>query len=354
MIITRTPFRISFFGGGTDYPAWYRRHGGAVLVTSINKYCYLSCRYLPPFFEHNYRIVYIKSENCGSIAQISHPAVRGILGYLDWKRGLEVHHDADLPARGGIGSSSAFTVGLLHALYGLRSQLVSKQALSEQSIHIEQDILGETVGSQDQIAAAYGGLNEVTFHTHGGFAVKPLTLSGARLRELESHLMLFYTGIQRTASDVARSYVEDIEKRAGQLNGLALLLKQSVALLYSGEDIAGFGRLLDQAWELKRSWSQVVSNRFVDDLYARAKSAGALGGKIIGAGGGGYMLLFVPPPKQKEVRNALSETIYVPFRFENAGSQIIFYDQQEDFSSMDPAGSSQPARSFRDLDTLQA
>jgi D-glycero-alpha-D-manno-heptose-7-phosphate kinase len=353
MIITRTPFRISFFGGGTDYPAWYRKHGGAVLVTTINKYCYLSCRYLPPFFEHNFRIVYIKSENCVSIEEISHPAVRGLLGYLGWKRGLEVHHDADLPARGGMGSSSAFTVGLLHALYGLRSQLVSKQALSEQSIHFEQDILGETVGSQDQVAAAYGGLNEVTFHTSGGFTVKPVTIAGARLRELESHLMLVYTGIRRIASDVAKSYAEDIEKRAEQLHGLGALMKQSVALLYSGEEIAEFGRLLDLGWNLKRSWSKAVSNNVVDDLYARAKSAGALGGKLIGAGGGGFLLLFVPPQKQNEVRNALSHTIHVPFRFENAGSQIIFYDPQEDYSSIDPAGSAQPARSFRDLDTIQ-
>jgi D-glycero-alpha-D-manno-heptose-7-phosphate kinase len=322
-------------------------------VTTINKYCYLSCRYLPPFFEHNFRVVYIKSENCASIEEISHPAVRGILGYLKWQRGLEIHHDADLPARGGMGSSSAFTVGLLHALYGLRSQLVSKHALSDQSIHIEQNILQETVGSQDQIAAAYGGLNEVSFHTNGGFTVTPMTISAARVRELESHLMLFYTGIQRTASDVAKSYVEDIERRAEQLNELTLLLKQSVSLLHSGDDIEEFGRMLDKAWSLKRSWSKVVSNNFVDDLYARAKSAGALGGKINGAGGGGFMLLFVPPPKQNEVRQALASTIHVPFRFESTGSQIIFYDQQEDFSSIDPTGTAQPARSFRDLDALQ-
>lgn len=354
MIITRTPFRISFFGGGTDYPAWYRQHGGGVLATTINKYCYLSCRYLPPFFEHNYRIVYIKSENCATIKEITHPAVRGILGYLDWKRGLEIHHDADLPARGGMGSSSAFTVGLLHALHGLRSKLVSKQALSEQAIHFEQNILHETVGSQDQISAAYGGLNEITFHTNGDFSVKPLTVGNDRLLELESHLMLIYTGIQRTASDVAKSYVEDIESRAKQMNGLSSILKESVALLYSGKDLAEFGRLLDHAWELKRSWSKVVSNSFVDDLYARAKSAGALGGKIIGAGGGGFLLLFVPPEKQNAVRLALTNTIHVPFRFESGGSQIIFYDPQEDFSSIDPAGSSQPSRSFRDLDTIQS
>jgi D-glycero-alpha-D-manno-heptose-7-phosphate kinase len=353
MIITRTPFRISFFGGGTDYPAWYRKHGGAVLVTSINKYCYLTCRYLPPFFEHNYRIVYIKSENCVTIDEISHPAVRGVLGHLDWKRGLEIHHDADLPARGGMGSSSAFTVGLLHALHGLRSKLVSKQALSEQAIHFEQNILHETVGSQDQIAAAYGGLNEVAFHTGGDFTVTPLTIGRDRVRELESHLMLFFTGVKRTASDVARSYVDDIEKRAAQLNALNTLTKQGVSLLYSGESMAEFGRLLDKAWALKRSWSKVVSNNFVDDLYERAKGAGALGGKIMGAGGGGFMLLFVPPQKQNDVKRALGNMIHVPFRFESGGSQIIFYDQQEDFSSIDPAGSSQPARSFRDLETLQ-
>src|SRR6266446_8492202 len=191
MVISRTPFRISFFGGGTDYPAWYQRHGGAVLVTSINKYCYLTCRHLPPFFKHKYRVVYVKSENANTVEEISHPAVRGLLQYLDWKEGVEIHHDADLPARGGMGSSSAFTVGLLNALSALKGKMVTKKDLALDSIHIEQNVLRETVGSQDQVSVAYGGFNHIQFLPDGEITVTPVTIGCDRIRELEQHLMLF-------------------------------------------------------------------------------------------------------------------------------------------------------------------
>lgn len=352
MIISRTPFRISFFGGGTDYPAWYRKHGGSVLVSTIDKYCYLACRYYPPFFDHRFRISYIKSENCRAIDEISHPAVRGVLRYLNWDRGLEIHHVADLPARGGMGSSSSFTVGLLHALYGLRGKMLSKQQLTVESVHIEQEVLQEIVGSQDQTAAAHGGLNHVTFSPNGEITVRPLTLSGDRVRQLESHLMLFYTGIKRTAADVAQSYVQNIDEKQQHMAALAELVNEGMAVLHGEQDINEFGKLLDRAWQVKRAFSAKVSNAHVDTMYERAMAAGALGGKILGAGGGGFMVLFVPPGLQGQVREKLSDFIHVPFKFEFAGSQIIFYDPEQDFSVLDRECSVLPMRQFQELDSI--
>ena len=236
-IITRTPFRLSFFGGGSDYPAWYRKHGGSVLATTIDKYCYLNCRYYPPFFEHRFRAVYAKSENCRTIAEISHPAIRGVLQYLNWDRGVEIHHIADLPARAGIGSSSSFTVGLLQALYGLRGRIASKHDLASESIHIEQNVLRETVGSQDQVSTAYGGLNHITFLKDGDFEVTPVTVPKQRVEELQSHLMLFYTGIKRTASEVADSYLNEIETKGQQIEQLLQLVPKGLAVLQGNSDI---------------------------------------------------------------------------------------------------------------------
>ena len=326
MIISRTPFRISFFGGGTDYPAWYRKHGGAVLATTIDKYCYLTCRYLPPFFEHRIRVVYSKVESCQTVDEISHPSVREVLRYLNIDRGVEIHHDGDLPARSGMGSSSSFTVGLLHALYALKGQMVSKQQLAEESIYIEQKLLKETVGSQDQMSAAHGGFNIIEFSPNNEISIRPMTLSRERIEELNSHLMLFYTGIIRTASNIAESYVNNIENRKRQLCMMNDLLEESISILNSGKDINGFGKLLHKAWQAKRSLSNKVSNSNVDELYNTVRSAGAIGGKLTGAGGGGFMLLFVPPEKQKKVREKLKKLIHVPFKFESAGSQIIFFD----------------------------
>jgi len=351
MIISRTPFRISFFGGGSDYPAWYRKHGGSVLVTTINKYCYLSCRYYPPFFEHKFRIVYIRSEDCKTVEEVSHPAVREILRYLNWDRGLEIHHVGDLPARGGMGSSSSFTVGLLHALYAMRGRMMSKKQLAMESIHVEQDILRETVGSQDQVSTAYGGLNHIIFQENGEIIVKPVTVSQDRIRQLESHLMLFYTGIKRTASNVAQSYVNNIEQKKRQMEMMTGLVDESIAILNSNRDILDFGRLLHEAWKIKCSFSNRVSNSSVDDIYTKAVSAGAIGGKITGAGGGGFMVLFVPPERRGRVREELKNLVHVPFRFEGHGSQIIFYDPEEDFSSAERERATLPIQEFRELDT---
>ena len=353
MIISRTPFRISFFGGGTDYPVWYRKHGGAVLSTTIDKYCYLTCRYLPPFFEHRIRVVYSKVESCQTVDEISHPSVREVLRHLNIDRGVEIHHDGDLPARSGMGSSSSFTVGLLHALYALKGQMPSKHQLAQESIYIEQEVLKETVGSQDQMSAAYGGFNIIEFSPSGEISIRPMTLTQERIEELNSHLMLFYTGIKRTASNVAESYVNNIESGRRQLSTMNDLLKESIAVLNRGKDISGFGELLHEAWQTKRSLSKKVSNANVDEIYNKAISAGAIGGKLTGAGGGGFMLLFVPPEKQIKVREKLNNLIYVPFRFEFAGSQIVFFSQQKDYSILEKERGKQPIRSFVELEDSQ-
>lgn len=333
MIISRTPFRISFFGGGTDYPAWYLDHGGMVLGVTIDKYCYLTCRYLPPFFRHRIRLVYSQIENCQTVDEISHPAVREVMRYLRMDRGVEIHHDGDLPARSGMGSSSSFTVGLLNALHALNGYMPSKRQLAMEGIRIEQEILKETVGSQDQVLAAFGGFNHIVFSQSGEISVRPVTLSADRLLELNSHLMLFYTGIERTASDVAASYMVGRNGKSSQLRIMKDLVDEAVSVLNNGRDIAEFGALLNEGWEAKRSLSAEVSNSYVDELYSHSLANGALGGKLLGAGGGGFMLLFVPPAKQERVRAALNKLINVPFHFEFSGSQIIFFEPERDYSA---------------------
>ena len=354
MIISRTPYRISFFGGGTDYPSWYQVHGGAVLAATIDKYCYLTCRYLPPFFDHRTRIVYSKIESCQSNNEIAHPSVREVLRYLNITRGIEIHHDGDLPARSGMGSSSAFTVGLLHAAYALQGQMPSQRQLALESIHVEQTLLKETVGSQDQVMAAYGGVRHVQFLSNGEISVRPVTLPAQRLADLNDHLMLFYTGIIRTASDVAKSYVDDIHSKRRQLRIMSDLVEEAISILNSGKDLLHFGQLLHEAWLAKRSLSPQVSNSQVDELYARAQAGGAIGGKLTGAGGGGFLLLFVPPERQAAVKEQLTNLIHVPFRFEPSGSQIIFYEPGVDYSAEDEARNTRHIDKFRELTVVRA
>lgn len=325
MIITRTPFRISFFGGGTDYPAWYQEHGGIVLATTIDKYCYISCRYLPPFFEHNYRIVYSRIENCKSADQIEHPAVRAVLKYMVCDLGLEIHHDGDLPARSGLGSSSSFTVGLLNALMALNGNHISCEELARKAIHIEQDLIKENVGSQDQISAAYGGFNRIEFLRDGSFKVDPVILRKERLDEFQDHLMLFFTGFSRIASEVAKSKIDNIKSRTAELQLMKEMTREAISTLQSSTPIAEIGRMLDQNWKYKRSLSDKVSTSEIDQIYETAIKAGAIGGKLLGAGGGGFMVFFVRPENQKKVREALGRLIHVPFRFENSGSRVVLY-----------------------------
>ncbi|MBF0120903.1 MAG: kinase [Desulfobacterales bacterium] len=350
MIISRTPYRISFFGGGTDYPDWYLKNGGSVLATAIDKYCYITCRYLPPFFEHKIRIVYSRVESCQSINDIQHPSVRETLRFIKVKRGVEIHHDGDLPARSGMGSSSSFTVGLLHTLYAIEGKMPTKKQLALDSIHIEQNMIKETVGSQDQVSAAYGGFNKIDFSTNGDINVNLIVLSKDRLKELNEHLMLLYTGIVRTASNVAVSYVNNIDKKSELLNRMHNMVDEGISILKGNSCVCKFGELLNEAWKAKRGLSSKVTNSTVDELYEFAKSNGAIGGKLTGAGGGGFLLLFVPPSHQKKVREAFGNMIHVPFSFEPNGSQIIFYDpDQKDYSSIENDRTNRTISPFREL-----
>jgi len=267
---------------------------------------------------------------------------------------VEIHHDGDLPARSGMGSSSSFTVGLLHALYALRGQMPSKEQLAREAIHIEQDMIKETVGSQDQCAAAYGGFNHIIFHRDGEIEVRPLTLSRSRLGELSDHLMLFYTGIMRTASDVADTYVENLGAKEALLRQMHAMVDDGIKLVQSNRCICGFGELLNDAWTAKRSLSPNISNGEVDDFYARARENGAIGGKLIGAGGGGFLLLFVPPSARERVREELSELLHVPFTFCRHGSQIIFYEPPStDYRQSERDRRNRAIHSFRELGTLK-
>jgi D-glycero-alpha-D-manno-heptose-7-phosphate kinase len=326
MIITRTPFRISFFGGGTDYPSWVEAHGGEVLSTTIDKYCYITCRQLPPFFEYKHRIVYSAIENVRHWDEIKHPAVRAVLGWDNGSKGLEIHHDGDLPARSGLGSSSSFTVGLVHALAAMKGSYVSKDQLARDAIHIEQKIIGENVGSQDQIAAAYGGFNRIEFMRSGAFQVSPVIVKKTRLKELQKHLMLCFTGFSRIASEVAQSKIANFKKREVELHRMKAMVEEAVKILHSGSSpIEDFGRLLHESWICKKELSDKVTTAEIDALYDAAIDAGASGGKILGAGGGGFLLLFVKPALQARVRERLKHLIHVPFGFDESGSRVVLY-----------------------------
>jgi D-glycero-alpha-D-manno-heptose-7-phosphate kinase len=325
MVITQTPVRISFFGGGTDYPVWFQEHGGAVLATSIDKYIYTSCRPLPPFHEHKHRIIYSKMEYVRTIDEIVHPAVREVFRHMRMEEGIELHHDSDLPARSGMGSSSSFVLGLLHALHALRGELVDREKLAQESIYVEQQLIGENVGCQDQVIAAFGGFNRIQFHSGGGFAVHPMTIKAERIAELHSHLMLLYTGHNRVASQVAAHQIRNTPNRSVELKAMRDMVDEGVKILSSNASMADFGRLLHEGWQLKRKMSDKVSNSEIDEIYAAGLSAGALGGKLLGAGGGGFMLFFVPPEKQHAVRERLQQLLSVRFNFENGGSRILFY-----------------------------
>jgi len=321
-----TPFRVSFFGGGTDYPDWFQKNGGAVLSTTINKFCYITCRYLPPFFEHKHRLVYSKVETVREIQDIQHPAVRGILSTLKIEKGMEIHHDGDLPARSGLGSSSAFTVGLLNAIYALAGEHISGKDLAKKAIYIEQEVLKEHVGSQDQIAAALGGLNQIKFFTDGTFSTLPLIINQDKKELLENHLMLFFTGVSRYASQIAKSKIENFKNRTGELNRLAEMTDEGVGILQGSRDfIPEFSKLIDESWQIKKRLSSQVSTPVIDQIFDDAKNAGALGGKLLGAGGGGFLLLLVQPDAKASVRDKLSNLTEVPFQFEPSGSRIALY-----------------------------
>jgi D-glycero-alpha-D-manno-heptose-7-phosphate kinase len=324
MIISRTPFRISFFGGGTDYPLWFKDHPGAVLATTIDKYCYITARYLPPFFEHRSRIIYSQMEHVHNVDQIDHPSVRETLRFLAINEGVEIHHDGDLPARAGLGSSSSFTVGLLNSLYALKGVMPTKDQLAREAIHIEQDMIKENVGCQDQVLAAHGGFNVIEFGGEVHLSQRRVTLPKETFSALQEHMMLCFTGFSRTASEIAVHQIANIPKKTKELYAMYGFVKEALKFLNEAR-LVDFGKLLHESWLLKRSLSERISTSHVDGLYDKALKAGALGGKLLGAGGGGFMLIFVEPDKKAAVRSALGGLLEIPFRFENLGSQIIFY-----------------------------
>ncbi|TAL18422.1 kinase [bacterium] len=326
MIVTRAPHRISFFGGGTDYPSYYLEHGGKVIGAAIDKYCYITCRELPPFFEHKHRIVYSKVETVKTVDEIVHPSVRETIRYMKIDSGLELHHDGDIPARSGMGSSSAFTVCLLKTLYALKGRIISRENLFEEAIHIEQNLIRENVGSQDQVFAACGGLNVIEFMQNGQIVPRPLIVSEKRLDAFRSNLMLVFSGISRYASEIAGEQIENTKKNIMSLHAMKGLVDDAGNLLASPEaDLDDFGRLLHETWRFKKGLSSKMTNPVIDHIYETGMKNGALGGKLLGAGGGGFMLLYVRPENQPKVRKALDKYIHIPFNFDFSGAEIIIY-----------------------------
>lgn len=324
MIISKTPFRISLFGGGSDYPTWIKEHGGCAIGGSINKYCYLSARKLPAFFDHKHRLVYSKIELFNKIDEILHPAVRGVFEYLEVVEGFEVHHFSDLPGRSGLGSSSAFTVGLLNAMSYLLKKPLTKTELNETAIHIEQNVIKENVGCQDQTMVAHGGFNFIHFDQSGLIDVSPVRLTYQRLKKLEDSLMLFFTGISRISDENARKIIKNLTDKSDGIKQVMILAKEAHHILENrNKNIDQIGEMLDEAWEIKKTFADSISNKFVDDIYKKAKDAGALGGKLIGSGGGGFLLLYANPAHQDAIRNELKDLLEIGFRFENEGSKVL-------------------------------
>lgn len=326
MIITRTPFRISFFGGGTDYPGYYRDHGGAVLSTTINRYCYITTRLLPPFFQHRYCIRYSRREDVSAVSEIQHPAVRECLRFVGIEEGIEMVHTSDIPALSGVGSSSAFTVGFLNSLHALLGRMATKRQLAQEAIHVEQDLIGENVGSQDQTAAAFGGLNRIDFSATGGPQVTPITIGEEKSRRLQDQMLFFFTGFSRISSEVAAAQVAATPAKLRELHDLKQMVDRGVEILCGpAEHYAQFGELLHESWMIKRSLTSKISAPEIDEIYETGRRAGAIGGKLCGAGGGGFMLFFAAPETHARIKAALSRLLLVPIRFDSLGSHVAFY-----------------------------
>jgi len=326
VIITRTPFRISFFGGGTDYPAYYREHGGAVLSTTINRYCYITTRVLPPFFNHRYCIRYSKREDVSRVEDIQHPSVRECLRFMKIDQGIEMVHTSDIPAMSGVGSSSAFTVGLLNSLYALTGRMATKRQLAMEAIHVEQELIGENVGSQDQAAAAFGGLNRIDFAGDSGPLVTPVTIGNEAVQHLQRHLLFFFTGFSRISSNVASAQVAATPKKLAELTQMKAMVARGVEILCGPmKEYDAFGELLHEAWMLKRTLTDKISDSAIDGIYEAGRKAGAIGGKLCGAGGGGFMLFYAPPDRHDAIKQALAKLLLVPIRFDSLGSHVAFY-----------------------------
>lgn len=323
MIITKTPYRISFFGGGSDFPSYYRKFGGCVIGSTINKFCYISLRELPPFFKNKHRIVWSKIQLPNTISEIEHPCIKGVLNYFKVKHGIEIHHQGDLPAFSGIGSSSSFSVGLINALMTLKDRKMNKKELGKLSLYIEQSILKEHVGSQDQMWASYGGMNFINFNKKN-INIKKLSISKNNKKKLSNNLILFFTGKARFSGQIEKNKISRIEKNLATLEEMKNYVFYCKKILEKGSSLDEFGKLLDNYWNLKKKLSKDVSNNLIDEIYEEAKISGAIGGKIIGAGGGGFILFYAKPEIKQKLIKKFNKLTPVRFDFSNEGSKVIF------------------------------
>ena len=324
MVITKTPFRMSFFGGGTDVETYFKERGGSVLSTTFDKYCYVNVRHLPPFFEYQSELVYSRTERVCAVEEIRHPAIRNAMQMMDM-HDLRLTYEADLPARSGLGTSSSFAVGMLNAFYALKGKYVDKKKLADEAIYLERCLCAEAGGWQDQIAASYGGLNKITFHEEG-YEVNPVIISPERKKYLNKNLMLFFTGFTRFSADIQAQNLDISRERFLILNEMQALVEEAERILTDNtRNIADFGRLLNDTWKLKRGTGLGISTSEVDEIYQRGIEAGALGGKLLGAGGGGFLLFYVEPEFQSQVKEVMEPLLHIPFKFENNGTQVLYY-----------------------------
>lgn len=327
MIIIKTPFRISFFGGGTDIESFFKEYGGSVLSTTFDKYCYVNVRHLPRFFEYSTELSYSKTERVTSIEDIQHPAIRNAMKFLDMHE-IRLSYEADLPARSGLGTSSSFAVGMLNAFYALKGKYVDKKKLADEAIYLERVLCQETGGWQDQIAASFGGFNRINFDADG-YEVLPVIISPKRKKELNKNLLMFFTGFTRFSSDMQKKNSVGYTERIIQLKKMLDLVDEAEAVLVDEtRDLDDFGRLLDYTWKLKRQIGAAITTDEIDALYEKGIEAGALGGKLLGAGGGGFMVFYVQPDKQEAIKAAMKDLLYVPFQFEDGGTRVIHYSPE--------------------------
>ncbi len=328
MIITKTPFRMSFFGGGTDLEGFFKEYGGAVLSTTFDKYCYVNVRHLPRFFDYKTELSYSKTERVIDIEQIQHPAIRNAMKMLNMCE-IRLTYEADLPARSGLGTSSSFAVGMLNAFHAVNGKYVDKKRLADEAIYLERVLCDEAGGWQDQIAASFGGMNRINFKKDGTYDVHPIIIHPERKRQLNDNLIMFFTGFTRFSSDMQKINQAGYQERIKQLQQMYSLVDEAEKVLEDkNSDLDDFGRLLDVTWRLKRQTGGAITTNSIDALYEKGIEAGALGGKLLGAGGGGFFVFYVQPQKRKQLMNAMSDLLHVPFRFEDEGTRVIYYSPE--------------------------
>lgn len=329
MIITKTPFRMSFFGGGTDLESFFREYGGAVISTTFDKYCYVNVRHLPRFFEYSTELSYSRTERVVDIDEILHPAIRNAMKMLDMHE-IRLTYEADLPARSGLGTSSSFAVGMLNAFYALKGKYADKKKLADEAIYLERVLCEEAGGWQDQIAAAFGGMNRIEFNTNGTYDVKPIIIHPDRKRQLNDNLLMYFTGFTRFSSEMQKANQMGYREKVQQLRQMYDLVDEAEKVLEEkNADLDDFGRLLDYTWKLKRQTGGAITTDSIDELYDKGIKSGALGGKLLGAGGGGFLVFYVQPEKKRAVMDAMKDLLHVPFRFEDGGTCVIHYTPEE-------------------------